>query len=168
MVRWKRLVKLLRIPPFGSSDPNILFNNSIAALLTVRRSSVTPIFNPLIINNNKICSFNSFTCVFSFYSSNPHSFRLSLVILIYSLIITPFVRNFTPSLRCISIWFIMTTLTPLSLFIPYLLSLCFKISLESVMVWYHRGRWGGFCLHKALQVLAIHTSGKCHTGQIPS
>ena len=102
-VRRKRLVKLLRISPFGSNGPNILFDNSIVALLTVRRSSITPIFNPLVINNNKIRSFNSFTCVFSFYSSNPHSFRFSLTTLIYFLIITPFVRNLTPSLRRISV-----------------------------------------------------------------
>ena len=70
--------------PFGSSNPNILFDNSIAALLADRRSSVTPIFDPLVINNNKIRLFSSFTCVFSFYSSNPHSFRFSLTILIYS------------------------------------------------------------------------------------
>ena len=48
--------------PFGSSDPNILFDDSIAVLLTVRRSSVTPIFDPLAINYDKILSFNSFTC----------------------------------------------------------------------------------------------------------
>ena len=83
-VRRKRLVKVAEDFPFGSSNPNILFDNSIAALLAVRRSSVTPIFDPLTINNNKIRLFISFTCVFSFYSSNPHSFRFSLTVLIYS------------------------------------------------------------------------------------
>ena len=82
-VRRKRLVKLLRIPP---SVLATLISSSTTLLrlsFTVRRSSVTPILDPLVINNDKIHLFISFTCVFSFYSSNPHSFRLSLTTLIY-------------------------------------------------------------------------------------
>ena len=51
--------------PFGSNDPNILFDNSIAALLTVRRSSVAPILDPLVISNDKIRFYSVLSRVFS-------------------------------------------------------------------------------------------------------